>query len=259
MIKGSPRALSNKFPHLLEEWDYDKNEISPDEISYGSAKKVWWVCNVPECGYGWLSNTNNRTSPGRRGGCPHCVSKVVTEYNNLFAVRPDIAKEWHKIRNGDFTPFDILPGAERRAWWKCQKPECGYEWRAFINSRTKPNFPRGCPKCAVGNVSKTSQRWLDGLNVDIREHHIKGFGKRGFRVDGFDPETNTVYEFLGDYWHGNPERFKPEDFNKNVKKSHGQLYQETMERIEILKENGYKVIYIWEKDFRAMEKDGTNT
>lgn len=33
------------------------------------------------------------------------------------------------------------------------------------------------------------------------EYRIEGVGK----VDGFCEQTNTVYEYHGDYWHGNPD------------------------------------------------------
>ncbi len=114
------------------------------------------------------------------------------------------------------------------------------------------NFRGGhrCPRCSKGPVSKISQKWLDFLSILTlkREYPVKDLN---FRVDGFDPETNTVYEFLGDYWHGNPEVFEAGKINPTNKKSFGKLYQETMERIDLLKENGYKVIYIWESDFNG--------
>lgn len=32
----------NNRMDLLDEWDYDKNgELTPDDVSYGSGKKVW--------------------------------------------------------------------------------------------------------------------------------------------------------------------------------------------------------------------------
>ena len=34
---------------LLKEWDYEKNsklKIIPNNISYGSAKKVYWICKI---------------------------------------------------------------------------------------------------------------------------------------------------------------------------------------------------------------------
>ena len=79
-----------------------------------------------------------------------------------------------------------------------------------------------------------------------REYYIKNLK---VTVDGFDPETNTVYEFLGDYWHGNPEVYSAKEKNLVNKKTFGRLYQKTLQRISTLKEAGFKVVYIWESSF----------
>lgn len=45
MEKKNSIALHN--PELLKEWDYKKNvKITPDTISYGSDKNVWWLCSL---------------------------------------------------------------------------------------------------------------------------------------------------------------------------------------------------------------------
>ena len=117
-----------------------------------------------------------------------------------------------------------------------------------IALRTKGISPTGCPKCAKGRISKISQEWLDSLCVSKREVKFPGFR---FHVDGFDPTTNTIYEFLGDYWHGNPKvkRFYS-GINEISKKSFQELYNQTFQRFEKLKNAGYNLVYIWEKDFK---------
>jgi hypothetical protein len=62
MGRIAKQPLSVTHPRLLEQWDYDKNVLLPDEITYGSGKKVWWKCNKEKCGYSWQSTVNNRTS-----------------------------------------------------------------------------------------------------------------------------------------------------------------------------------------------------
>ena len=32
------------MPELLNEWDYEKNNIMPSDISIWSKNKVWWKC-----------------------------------------------------------------------------------------------------------------------------------------------------------------------------------------------------------------------
>ena len=32
-------------PDLCKEWNYKKNgDLNPEDVSYGSHKKIWWVC-----------------------------------------------------------------------------------------------------------------------------------------------------------------------------------------------------------------------
>ena len=57
-------SFAEKCPELAEEWDYEKNNISPFEISYGSGKYAWWICKN---GHKWRAQILNRTY-GR--GCP---------------------------------------------------------------------------------------------------------------------------------------------------------------------------------------------
>jgi hypothetical protein len=69
-------------------------------------------------------------------------------------------------------------------------------------------------------------------------------------VDGFNPTTNTVYEFWGDYWHGNPNKFRSTDMNPTTKKTFGELYQQTLVRRDLIQSAGYKVVDIWELDWK---------
>ena len=86
------------------------------------------------------------------------------------------------------------------------------------------------------------------LNKKLKRqfHPIKA---RQVRVDAYDPETNTIYEFLGDYWHGNPEVYDLNDFNRSNKTKFQVLYDETFDRLNFIKSLGYNVKYIWENDF----------
>ena len=73
-------------------------------------------------------------------------------------------------------------------------------------------------------------------------------------MGGLDKLTNTVYEFLGDYWHGNPSVFNSSKINKDCKKTFGELYEMTFKRLNKVKSLGYNVKYIWEKDWSKFNK-----
>ena len=89
--------------------------------------------------------------------------------------------------------------------------------------------------------SLKEKEWLDSLGITERQYPIANY-----KVDGYDPETNTVYEFLGDYWHGNPEVYDPDEYNKSCSKTFGQLFDETNKRLEHIKSLGYNIITKWE-------------
>lgn len=110
----------------------------------------------------------------------------------------------------------------------------------------------GCPKCSR-IVSKPEMAWLEMLNIsDENRHKTIKIGNLRFSADAYVPETNTIYEFYGDFWHGNPIKYKSEDINIVNKKTFGELYLKTIEREKILINSGYKIVSIWENDFNIL-------
>jgi len=109
---------------------------------------------------------------------------------------------------------------------------------------------RGCNKCGLGNNSKNETIWLDqhGIPIEYRQYMIKINSKKYF-VDGYCPDTKTIYEYYGDYWHGNPKTTNHSKDNRHKNLSFGELYFNTLKREEVFKQNGYKVNFIWESDF----------
>lgn len=115
----------------------------------------------------------------------------------------------------------------------------------------------GCIRCAVELrtpncrhfISKVETKWLDSLNIKYRNVFIK-LGDKRINVDGFDSRTNTIYEFYGDYWHGNPKKFNANDINQNIGITFGELYLRTIERENALKQLGYNIVSIWECDWK---------
>lgn len=116
----------------------------------------------------------------------------------------------------------------------------------------------GCQRCGHGPISEASQDWLNSLAVDKadREQLIK-IGQRKFKVDAYNKDSNTIYEYWGDYWHGNPKIYSPDEINKNTKKSFGELYIGTLNKISLIESAGYNLIQIWESDWLKSISDAT--
>jgi uncharacterized protein len=136
-------SLLKTHPLLSSEWDYEKNNpLMPENFSYGSENKVWWMC--PQ-GHSYKSSVNNRTKKYQPRGCPYCSGQKVTVYNNLLVLFPDVAKEWHPTKNSDLTPKDFLSKSHKKVWWLCPK---GHSYESIVSSRTRKKKPTGCPYCS---------------------------------------------------------------------------------------------------------------
>lgn len=73
VVKGKTDLLSQN-PLLAEEWDYEKNTSSPDEILSHSNQKVWWKCKE---GHSWKAQVSNRANGA---GCPRCNAENVNSF-----------------------------------------------------------------------------------------------------------------------------------------------------------------------------------
>jgi predicted RNA-binding Zn-ribbon protein involved in translation (DUF1610 family) len=118
----------------------------------------------------------------------------------------------------------------------------------------------GCPYCGKSCISKISQTWLDHIGVSnivgqTREVWIEISPDKKFRADGFDPSTNTVYEFHGDFWHGNLNIYPADFINPVNKKTMGELLKKTQERSTLIRDAGYNLVSIWESDWKNIEKE----
>lgn len=237
--------LSVLFPVLVSEWDYEKNyPLTPRDVSFGSNKRVWWKCSRK--GHEWSYIIAKRTSGE---GCPYCSRHKIDEEDSIASTHPHLLSEWDYSKNISITPTQVSFGSNKCVWWVCP---LGHGYKSTVYNRGYCGT--GCPLCYNSGsyrMSAVSQLWLDELEVpdSFREFKISTT-RRKFIVDGFDPSTNTVYEFLGDFWHGNPKVFCPDKMNSKTGCTYGKLYLETLNKVEELKEAGYKVVYIWEKDFR---------
>ena len=101
----------------------------------------------------------------------------------------------------------------------------------------------GCPSCGH-IISHAEKSWLDLLRVPLRQHRLKlNTGVK--KVDGYDPSTNTVYEYHGSFWHGNPEVYSPDCINVVTQTSMAELYENTLASDRLIIESGYHLVSKW--------------
>ena len=134
-------CAENGRDELLRQWDTEKNGgKTPDDVSSGSSAMAWWRCDK---GHSFPMRIAFRTT--REQGCPYCAGRrVLAGFNDLAAVAPDVAAEWHPTLNGELRPEMIMAGSSRYVWWQCPQ---GHVWRARVDTRTGAQHS-GCPVCA---------------------------------------------------------------------------------------------------------------
>jgi hypothetical protein len=80
--------LSTCYPHLIVEWNVEKNgSLTPHDVTQKSKKKVWWKCAR---GHEWEAVVGNRANGS---GCPICKPRYskaeIRFYCELLTVFPD--------------------------------------------------------------------------------------------------------------------------------------------------------------------------
>ena len=191
--------LKTTHPHLLEEWDYEKNDVLPTDLVAGSYKSIWWKCKA---NHSWKTSVNDRL---RGRGCPICARKMrpvnrqktyLMKNGSLIDNYPIIAKQWHPTKNEGIDPKKITSGSSQSVWWICEK---GHEWKAVISSRIAG---RGCPVCARELFTSYPEQILFFYFSKVCET-INRFKIDGREVDIFLPKYNIGIEYNGQYYHHN--------------------------------------------------------
>jgi Zn finger protein HypA/HybF involved in hydrogenase expression len=176
---------------------------------------------------------------GAKRGCPKCYNIKSRNIQQLSI--NDFIKKSKKIHKNkyDYSLVEYINN-RTKVKIKCRKCSNIFEQRPMHHI-----IGNGCPKCwHKSYTSKPEIDFLNSLNIKLRQQNIGGY-----IVDGVN--NNTIYEFLGDYWHGNPKKFNSNDINKHLNKTFGYLYKKTQKRFKSLKKLGYDVKYIWEADWKT--------
>ncbi|MHC9539740.1 MAG: zinc-ribbon domain-containing protein [Vulcanimicrobiota bacterium] len=148
------KSIADLNPSLAREWHPGKNGmLTPEHLTPGSDRKVWWQCSK---GHEWQAKVYHRN---KGCGCPVCASSKAKPDYNLASIHPSLAEEWHPVKNGALTPYDVPPGSRRKVWWICSN---GHEWQAHICERHKGN---GCPGCS--HRIATSEYCLATINPKL--------------------------------------------------------------------------------------------
>lgn len=174
------KSLAEARPDLLVQWSPD-NELLPADVSYGSNKRVLWICNK---GHTWSATVKNRVVSG--SSCPYCSHRAVLKgFNDLQTLFPKIAETWSP--NNTLSPADVSSRSNAEVLWICHN---GHEWQARIADRTDGH---GCPYCA-------GQRVWKGFN-DLTTTHPDLISEWSYKNTTLSPDTITCKSRINVWWH----------------------------------------------------------
>lgn len=234
--KITERLCSNKKDFMRKSTEIHNNRYNYDNFEYINARRKSYIgCII----HGIFAQTADSHLKGR--GCPKCAN--IKTGNISRCNKTEFIQKANLVHNFkyDYSNFEYF-GAFIKSEIICKYGH------AFKQMPTNHLSGYGCPKC-FHLISKPETKWLDSLNISLRQHTIQ-INKKKLRVDGYAPETNTVYQFHGDYWHGNPDKFNLDDYNKTTKCTFRELYQKTLNIDDMIRNNGYTLVIMWENDFK---------
>lgn len=152
MVLVGVNDLLTTHPDVAKEWNYERNgELSPNQVSYGSHKKVWWKCRM--CDYEWEALISSRS---QGAGCPICGIKQNTKKRTKS--HEQYIKEVEQI-NPNIIVVEKYINAKIPILHRCKID--GYEWYARPSNILKG---RKCPKCEK-HIHKTQERYVAEVSV----------------------------------------------------------------------------------------------
>lgn len=174
-------SLSRMRPHLVSEWSEKNLPLTPDTVTFGSNKIVWWKGS---CGHEWQTSIKAR-SAGEQ--CPICSgARVLRGYNDFESKFPELAKEWSP-KNEPLRPSMITAATHRKVIWQCK---LGHEWTASVKSRTVNGT--GCPYCSHNFV-------LPGFN-DLASRFPEIAAEWSERNLPLTPDQVTAFKNIKVWW-----------------------------------------------------------
>lgn len=233
---GKHNNLEYLRPDLAEEWDYNKNKISPKEVTCGSNKKVWWICR--KCKREWCTEIFSRV---RGRGCRNCSQKKID--SALRMSNDEFSENFYNSVDEEYSLLSEYVGMNKKI--KVIHNICGYVWDvqagAFLNAGTR------CPSCKFTKGERAINLWLikNGFYFQPQKKFADCKLKKELPFDFYLPELNLCIEYDGilhfEDKFNSPEQFKLTKKRDNIKTKY-------------CKENNIKLIRIPYWNLKKIEK-----
>ena len=212
--------LSATRPEIAKLWHPTLNEsLKPEDLVGFSRKKIWWQC-LKEKSHVW------QDSPSSVRACGFCSGHRVNFSNSIAGLFPELASQWHPLKNGDVRPEEVYGRSHKKFWWQCPVSS-DHEWSATPENRAAS---RGCPFCGGKRASVTNsltslfpeiaREWHTSKNGDLTPDQISaGSHKKVWFICKVDPTHEWRTTLKNRTWKKSPTGCpicygrKPKDYN----------------------------------------------
>jgi len=160
---------NKRWDLIKEKWDFELNR-DPKTYQTNSLEEAYFICKNHKERF----KKKIKYAISKEINCPYCTKpgqKILTGFNDLVTLYPNIAKEWDYKKN-NYKPENCLGASFDKVWWICP---IGHSYDSRVYDRVIRNFD--CYYCSGRKV-------LTGFN-DI-------FSKRADLKSEWDYEKNTV-------------------------------------------------------------------
>lgn len=227
-IEGN--TLADTHRHLMDEWDFEKNTISPFKVtSKNYSEIIFWKCEEFPDYHKWPIKLGSRVSKTPTG-CPYCSGNKTSILESIVSDRNEyrnelLAKEFDKEKN-TFKIEEIRAGSQEQIWWKCSNDECDYEWQATPANRTGTN-KTGCRVCSSKknkrgqsnhetNLRDELKLIFDSVNEVPKPTHLKFASNQPITVDFYIEELSLAFDLDPNYTH---KEEPSESYNRDKEKT----------------------------------------
>lgn len=130
-------------------WDYSKNKLNPENVSYCNGKKFWFNC--PDCLHSFDAVINKITK--RNQWCPYCGNQRLCKdndceicFNKSFASHSK-SEYWSNIN--ELNPRQVFKNSGKKYWFICK--ECNHMFQSQIHIISNDHW---CSYCSNKKLCK---------------------------------------------------------------------------------------------------------
>lgn len=246
--------------YTIEEADFERNSRRP-------IRKEYWIKrghSEAEANQLAKETKSSNNKKGAKKSAESNVRKITSKRCiDYYTVRGHSKEEAKKLVSKEQKYFSKEICIEKYGEEKGLKiwKERQVKWQKTLKSKPPEEIAR-INKLKLfkgGSVSKGEMQLYEQLeqqNINCKKQHAIQKNSTNFYVYDIVFE-NKIIEYNGDFWHASPKKYKADDVVKlpNNKTTAKEIWKKDQEKIKFAQSQGYKVLIVWESDFKENKEE----